>query len=154
MWMCACQFYLWSPHVGVWGGGYPGQFLTTLCALRFPKIITSYITHHPPYSDVKWVSWYLKSRVIWLCVQLCVQANIKENIKTPHHWHVVRRIHHWWLTQRASNEESISISWHHALSAILTNGVGLSAILTNGVGYKDLYLKSLAFSVHQNVWVL
>ena len=46
-------------------------------------------------------------------MQQFAQPDIKGNIKAPYRWPFVKGIHWWFPSQRASNAESVSISWHH-----------------------------------------
>ena len=50
---------------------------------------------HYHYSDVIWVSWYLKSLATPLFGQQFVHTDNKESIKVPHYWPIVRGIHIW-----------------------------------------------------------
>ena len=53
--------------------------------------------------------WRLKSPASRLFPQYVIQAQNKENIKTLRHWPLCGEF----PSQRASNAENVSISWHH-----------------------------------------
>ena len=70
------------------------------------------------YGDITWASWHLKSLASLLVVQQHVQRT----------YTFVRGIHWWFLSERDSNRESISIwfSWcHHDLSNSFTYSLEL-----------------------------
>ena len=82
------------------------------------------------YSDVTWTSWGLKSLTTRWFAQQIVQTN-KEYITNPLWWestavfvigfHVEATVRS--PSQRASNAESVSISWRHYASHFMENTV-------------------------------
>ena len=67
------------------------------------------------YSDSQWPARRHNSPAFRLFVQQFAWTDIKGNIKVQHHCHSVNR----WSSQRFSNAESVSISWHHHETPLL-----------------------------------
>ena len=79
----------------------------------------SLYSHHLTWNItvmLKWARWHLKSPASRLLSQPFAQAQIKENIKATRHWPFCKGnspVTTEFPTQRASNEENVSIWWHH-----------------------------------------
>ena len=59
------------------------------------------------------MTWLLESLTSQLFVQQLTWANTKINTIIPHYWPFVRGKISGFPSQRASNVETVSISWHH-----------------------------------------
>ena len=64
------------------------------------------------YNDVTCESWHLKWPA-WLSVQQFFQVNNKNHQSSAHYWPYVDKIHQRIHLTKASNAESISMSWYH-----------------------------------------
>ena len=86
-----------------------------------------------------WASWRLKSLAARLFVQFFVQANNNKHIKAPHCWSCVKR-NDGFPSRRASNAESVSVSWRHHATSNTVNSQYLVAIL---IPYQHISMMSM-----------
>ena len=79
------------------------------------------------YNDMPWASWRLKSSAMQLLNQQFFQVNNEEHINAPHYWPFVSRTLPWPVdsneTQKASNAESVSMSWRSPAGTRRDNNV-------------------------------
>ena len=95
------------------------------------------------YRGIKWVSRRLTSPTIRLLVQQLVHANVKVSTKALRYWPSARAIHRDRLipTKRASNVDSISISWRHQANTCSPWWCA-GGMFDNGVGSCEMYART------------
>ena len=109
------------------------------------KLVERHISHISSHNldqlgDITLAWWCLKSLATWLFVELLAQWKGKENIKAPH----------WgkplvFSSQKASNAESLSISWHNHVTLHNFKGSWLILVKTTCQKYFKIFMSTFVF---------